>query len=332
MESIYLSTSTAPCFYVGRVPVFGDLILSPMDGFSDLPFRSICRELGSALSYTEFINAIDVLQGDPRLERKLAFLQKERPVVYQLFDDQPERLLQAALIVIENRPDIIDINLGCPARTVSGRGAGSGLLREPEKIARIFQLLTHSINVPVTAKIRLGWDESTRNYALVARILEENGAALVAVHGRTRSQKLAGRADWDAIAEIRQAVRIPVIGNGDVVTVEDIDRMKSHTGMAGVMIGRAAVGNPWIFSRLDRGQVPLEQVQRMIVLHLEKMLSFYGEERGLVLFRKHCARYIQPYPPVGDWRTRLMAAGNKEQFLALVEEIPASILPVSPFA
>lgn len=313
-----------PRFSVGGIPVCGDLILSPMDGFSDLPFRSLCRELGSAMSYTEFINALDILQGHPTVSRKFAFLPDERPVVFQIFDNQPERLLDVALRLQEFEPDIIDINLGCSANTVSGRGAGAGLLRSPLKVARIFRTLSRSLDVPVTGKIRLGWDDSTRNYLLIARIIEENGGALVAVHGRTKAQGYGGWADWDAIAEVKAALKIPVLGNGDVRTVADIERLRVHTACDGVMIGRAAIGNPWIFSRLDRVDVPPDQVRQTMLLHLERMLAWYPDGYGLVLFRKHASRYLSPYQLPPELRQLLFTAETRDDFVRVLEQ---TVLP-----
>jgi nifR3 family TIM-barrel protein len=310
-------------FSIKGIPIYGDLILSPMDGYSDLPFRTICRELGSAISYTEFINALDILQGHPFIHQKLAFLPSEQPVIYQIFDNDPKRLLEVALRLQERGPAAIDINLGCSAKTVSGRGAGAGLLRTPLKIARIFRTLSKVLDLPVTAKMRLGWDDEGRNYLLVARIVEENGGALIAVHGRTRQQGYKGQADWDAIAEIQQAVGVPVIANGDVRTVADIDRIKSHTGCPAVMIGRAAVGNPWIFSRLDRGEVPYDEVRRLLLRHLELSLSFYGAQRGLVIFRKHAQRYLAPYDLPKELHTRLMTCSDFQEFTQLVESLPS---------
>ncbi len=310
-----------PSFFIKDIPIYGDLVLAPMDGFSDMPFRSLCRELGSALSYTEFINAIDVVQQNPHIERRLAFCEAERPVVFQLFDDDPQRLLQAALRLRRYGPDLIDINLGCSARTVSGRGAGAGLLKTPEKIAQIFDLLVKALDIPVTAKIRLGWDAGSRNYLQVARAVEEHGGALIAVHGRTRAQGLAGQVDWEAIGEICRSVSIPVLGNGDVCTVAKIEQMKAATGCQGVMIGRAAVGNPWIFSRLDREQVSPDQVRAVLAAHLERMLSFYPPGRGLVLFRKHLSRYLSPYPLPVEVRRRLLTAGHVGEFIDLLDDV-----------
>lgn len=298
----------APTFFIRDLPVYGDLALAPMEGYSDLPFRSLCRELGSALSYTEFINALDILQGNWTRESKLAYLPEERPVVFQLFDAEPERLLEAALRLRPLEPDVFDVNLGCPAREVSRRGAGAGLLRTPEKIARTFQLLTRSLDLPVTAKMRLGWDVHSRNHLEVARLIEDNGGALIAVHGRTRDQGYAGQADWHAIAEVKQAVRVPVLANGDVRCVADIERIQAQTGCDGVMIGRAAIGNPWIFSRLDLEQVSVEQVAATLRRHLKLMLEFYGPEHGLLRFRKHADRYLRRFNPDPEIRLQLLTA------------------------
>lgn len=323
LSDLMIPTKEKASFYIRSIPVFGDRILSPMDGFSDLPFRLTCRELGSAMSYTEFINALDILQGSPHIGRKLEFLPVERPIVFQIFDNDPRRLLEAALRLQERGPDIIDINMGCSVNTVSGRGAGAGLLRSPEKIAQIFSLLSSNLEVPVSGKIRLGWDDQERNYLDVARAIEENGGALLAVHGRTRAQGYGGQADWEPIAEIKAAVSIPVIGNGDVRRVADIERMMAQTGCDAVMVGRGAIGNPWIFSGMDRSQVPPDQVREMMLRHLERMLSFYDGDYGLVLFRKHASRYLSPLPLSRDQRKLLFTAERPEQFLGLLDAIMA---------
>jgi tRNA-dihydrouridine synthase B len=312
---------TSPTFWVADIPIFGNLILSPMDGYSDLPFRALARGLGSAMSYSEFVNAFHVLHGHPHLEQRLAFDETERPVVYQIFDDDPDRLVQAALKIQARGPDIIDINMGCSTKNVAGRGAGAGLLQTPQKIAEIFSKLTAALDIPVTGKIRLGWDDESLNYLEVARIIEDNGGQLLAVHGRTKEQFYKGQANWDAIAEIKQAVSIPVIANGDVNNVADIDRILAHTGCDGVMIGRGAIGNPWIFSRLDREQVPEETVRITMLEHLEAMLDFYGTELGLVLFRKHASRYITPYRLNSEQRGKLLTRVQPAEFLALLDEI-----------
>ncbi|MCW5875441.1 MAG: tRNA dihydrouridine synthase DusB [Anaerolineales bacterium] len=308
-----------PTFHIGNLPVYGEAILSPMDGFSDLPFRAMARRLGSAMSYTEFVNAIDVVNVHPALERRLTYSQGERPITFQLFDDDPARLLEAALRLRERNPDIIDVNMGCSAKTVAGRGAGAGLLRQPAKVAQIFSSLSRELDIPVTGKMRLGWDEDNLNYLEIARIVQDNGGQLLAVHGRTKKQAYKGEANWEAIAEVKAALSIPVIGNGDVRSVADIARMRRFTGCDAVMIGRAAIGNPWIFAGLDREDVPAEQVRETMLAHLDAMLDFYGAERGLVLFRKHASRYISPFRLSTEQRQQLLTSETPGDFTALVD-------------
>jgi tRNA-dihydrouridine synthase B len=312
----------SPTFHVGGVPVFGDAILAPMDGYSDWPFRSICRELGSAMSYTEFIKAEYVLQGFKHVNAKLFYDESERPVVFQLYGDDPDEMLKAALLVQERGPDIIDINMGCPAKSVARRGAGVGLMRTPLKVAHIFKKLSATLKVPVTGKIRLGW-EDCRSYKLIARIVEENGGALLAIHGRTKEQAYKGQADWDAIAEIRSTVKIPVIGNGDVKLVSDIERMKKYTGCDAVMIGRGATENPWIFSRIDRDQVSPEQVRQIVRKHLERNIRFYGSEDGQRLFRKHAVQYLSLKSYSREIRKEILRPKPADEFLKLLDEIAA---------
>ncbi|MCA9981625.1 MAG: tRNA-dihydrouridine synthase family protein, partial [Anaerolineales bacterium] len=212
-----------PTFYVGQIPVYGDAILSPMAGYSDVPYRALCRAYGSAMHYTEFV-PVEALNGAPRRNKFWQRLDKkpgEHPMVFQIFGNDPQKILYAAQNIEQLEPDIIDINMGCSTRRVSGRGAGVGMMRTPDIIAETFRLLSQHLRVPVTGKIRLGWDDE-KNYLEVGRILEENGAQLVAIHGRTKEQKYSGQANWDAIAELKQNLSIPVIGNGDITRPADI--------------------------------------------------------------------------------------------------------------
>jgi nifR3 family TIM-barrel protein len=307
-----------PTFSIGSIPVFGDLILSPMDGYSDPPFRRLTREMGSSMSYTEFINALDVMNKHPRIEERTSYGEAERPVVFQLFDDNPERLLNAAYQLRKLNPDIIDINMGCSTKRVTGRGAGAGLLRAPDKIGAIFKKLSQVLDIPITGKIRLGWDNNTLNYIEIARIIEDNGGQLIAVHARTKDQGYTGQADWDAIAEIKQNVSIPVIGNGDVTKISDIEKMKTHTNCDGVMIGRGAIGNPWIFSRRDKENISAEEQVSTIKIHLERMLKFYGDGRGLTLFRKHASRYMASFQLSSPQRRKLLTCTNPGIFVQMI--------------
>lgn len=318
------SPPSSPTFLIGKVPVHGDAILAPMDGFSDWPFRSLCRRLGSAMSYTEFIKSEYLVRAFARMEPRMRFDETERPVAIQIYGEDPGEVVKAALLVQTKHPDVIDINLGCPARSVVHYGAGVGMMRTPLKVARLFQKLSAVLEVPVTAKIRLGW-EDCRSYKLIARVVEENGGAAIAVHARTKEQGYRGEADWDAIAELRAAVRIPVIGNGDVRSPADIDRMKTHTGCEAVMIGRAAVGNPWIFARIEREAVPPEAVRQMVHEHLKRNLEFYNPRKGWIIFRKHAMRYLSLQRLPRATRIRLILAEEGEEFLRLLDEVWAGL-------
>ena len=309
-----------PSFYIRDVPVYGDLILSPMAGFSDMPFRLICREYGSAMSYTEFVSAEAVLSGNPKTLRMLSFAPSESPMTFQFFGCDEDNLEAAARRLEALGPDVLDLNMGCSVSNVAGRGAGAGLLRDPAKIGHIFKRLTRAASVPVTGKIRIGWDDHTLNYREVARALEDSGASLIAAHGRTKMQAYGGQADWDAIAEVKQTVKIPVVGNGDVRSVADIERIKRHTGCDAVMIGRAAIGNPWIFQRRDRGQVSLADQTALVRRHLALMLEFYGRERGLILFRKHVVKYVKGVHGAADLHQRMVTCEEADQFIDLIAE------------
>ncbi len=310
-----MNNDLLPAFHIGDIRIDHPVMLAPMDGFTDLPFRTIAKSFGAGIVFSEFINGLDVVNQHPYLPQLTDFSESERVFAYQIFDDSPERILETALILQDKRPDFIDINLGCSAKNVSNRGAGAGLLRTPKKIEQIFQLLTANLQIPVTAKIRIGWDEDHLNYLEVANILESNGAAMITVHGRTKQQGYAGYADWKKIAEVKQLVKIPVIANGDVQKVEDIGRMAAQTGCDGVMIGRAALKNPWIFSYQDKHQIPKQEIWRVFNIHLHNMLTFYGVKTGLVLFRKHIRSYIDVSHLSREERTELFNQKRPERLI-----------------
>jgi nifR3 family TIM-barrel protein len=225
-------------------------------------------------------------------------------------------------------PSIIDINMGCSTRRVSGRGAGVGMMKTPDKIAETFRLLTTHLSVPVTGKIRLGWDDN-KNYLEVGRILQDNGASLVAMHGRTKEQKYGGQADWDAIAELKQALSIPVIGNGDISEPDDIDRMLSYTGCDAVMIGRAAIGNPWIIGRKRRVDLMVAELFDAIRLHLRSVCSYYDPKFALIGFRKHLKRYIQDITVLDSYIPQLMQINDLDRLLVMLAEMEALLGEVS---
>ncbi len=312
--------SQAPTFYVSDIPIYGDTILAPMAGFSDLPFRVICREMGSAISYSACITDLAVVHGGARRTQQLAdFSEVERPVALQLLGAAEDELLAAAERLLEQQPDIIDLNLGCPARRVVGGGRGAALLREPACTGRLVRRLVESLPVPISAKIRLGWDDASRNYLHVARVLEEAGVALIAVHGRTRAQQYSGQADWEAIAQVKRAVSVPVIANGDVRSVEDIAAIKQATGCEAVMIGRGAIGNPWILARRPIAEVSWPERLALIRRHALWMADYYGERLGVVVFRKHIVRYVQGLPGASQIRPSLLACESVGALLATLE-------------
>lgn len=319
-----MNETLGPNFYIRDIPVFGDRLLAPMDGYSDWPFRSICRALGSAMSYTEFVKVEKILSRSKEPAKRLYFEEAERPIVFQLYGDDPDLILKAALKVQELNPDIIDINMGCPAKTIADRGAGVGMMLTPVKVARTFRKLVRALRVPVTGKMRLGW-ERNKNYKLIARIVEEEGGSLIALHGRTKEQRYSGNADWDAIAEVKSLVKIPVIGSGDVRTVADIQRMKRHTNCDAVMIGRGAIANPWIFADLDREQVPTEWVQQIVREHLQKCIQFYGEADGQRLFRKYAVQYLLMKTLDRDARKEILKERPAGEFLELLNQVYAAM-------
>ena len=309
-----------PNFYVDTIPIYGDAILAPMMGYSDEPFRSLCRELGSSISYTEFARAEGLIHNAKKVAEKLRYRQNERPVAFQIYSHTVDYIVDAAIQIQELEPDFIDINMGCPTKAVANSGAGVGMMRTPLKVARLFKRLSQVLEVPYTAKIRMGWDDC-QNYMLISRIVEENGGSLIAIHGRTREGGRERPVNWDVIGEVKQAVKIPVIGNGDVKTVADIGKMKAYTGCDGVMIGRAAMGNPWVFSGKDRAEVTLDAVREMMVEHLARNQVFYGEKLGLNLFRKHAVNYISAYRTTRRFRRELLTRENAQEFLDLLDEL-----------
>ncbi|MBP8864067.1 MAG: tRNA dihydrouridine synthase DusB [Anaerolineae bacterium] len=312
-----------PAFWVRDVPIYGELVLAPMAGYTDRPYRSICRRLGAAWVVTELLSADGLLHASERTRQMLAFGEDERPLAMQLFGRDAAVLEAAARLVEPFAPDFIDLNLGCSVPKVTKTGAGAGLLSDPVNVGRIMARLTRAVRVPVTAKIRLGPERETLNYLEVARALEDNGAALIAVHGRTRHQRYNEPADWDAIAAVKQAVRIPVVGNGDVNVVADIARMKAHTGCDAVMIGRAAQGHPWIFQYRDRKDVPWEERRTVMLEHLERMAAHYGPRYGVIHFRKHLVRYLRGAPVPKALYPALLEATQPEALRALLCSIAA---------
>lgn len=308
-------------FYIGDIPIHGRLILAPMDGLSDTVFRRITRQLGSAYSVSEFINTLDFMYSKVYQRKRLFFHEDERPFVAQILDNDPVRMAENAAYIQERfKPDMIDVNLGCPARTVSGRGAGCALMKSPELVKQIFEQVCKVVTIPVTAKIRLGWDDNSMNYMEIASIVVERGAKAVAMHARTKKMAFGKTVRWEHIATLKKAVPVPVIGNGEVRSVADAKRMFEETGCDAVMIGRAAKANPWIFSWRDREQVSVEEVFYLARYQLRQMLEV-NPENAIMPFRKYLKAYLEPYNLPRDEMKTLLTAREPERLFALIDAV-----------
>ncbi|EKR64279.1 TIM-barrel protein, nifR3 family [Leptospira weilii str. 2006001853] len=291
---------------IGDVTIPGRISLSPMAGISDSPTRRICRKFGAAFSYTEFVNTDELVHRAPKAFKMFRFHPEERPITFQIFGNRLEIIAEAAEIIQELKPDIIDLNMGCSTRKVSLRGAGAGLLRKPALAGKIIEAIKKRVNVPVTAKIRIGWDSESRNYLEVSKILEESGVSALTVHGRTKEMAYTGLADWDAIGEVKARRKIPVFGNGDIKSYEEANSRMREYNLDGVLIGRNAIGNPWIFSKIKKEELYWSEILEVILEHARWMIQDFGEEFGLVLFRKHLVKYLNGLEFDPLWKTRLL--------------------------
>ena len=302
MSSEPVQDARAP-FRIGDVTLDSPFVLAPLAGVSDSPFRRLAREQGASAVYTEMVSSEGLVRGSQATFEYCAFDPSERPIGIQLFGSDPDTMASAARVLSElpaaERPDLIDINMGCPVRKVVNRCAGAALLQDVPRIAAIVERMAGATSLPVTAKVRLGWDGDSRNVVEVCRTLEGAGASAVAIHARTRAEKFAGEAHWDMIGEAKAAVGIPVIGNGDVRTAEDAVRMLELTGCDGVMLGRAAFGDPWVFRRIralvEQGESlapPTAEMRR----HLAMLVECVGPEHAAREMRKHVAWYIKGLP------------------------------------
>ncbi len=312
---------TQPDFLIADIPIHGRLILAPMDGISDAAFRLLTRKLGSAYSVSEFINTLDYAHQKSYEKKRLLARDEERPFVAQLLDNDAVRMAEcAARIEEEFHPDMIDINMGCAAKSVAGRGAGVGMMRNPQLVKDAVTLVGHAVKVPVTVKMRLGWDSKALNFLELANLAAENGAKAIALHGRTGKISYQKPAQWQPIAELKRAFpNLPVIGNGDVATPADARRMLEETGCDAVMIGRAAKANPWIFSWRSRDEVSVQEVAETALWQLKDMLAT-DPESAIMPFRKYLKAYLDPYELPRETMRALLTCGDANQLLAMIVE------------
>ena len=314
---------------IGNVKLDGNLILAPMAGVTDLPFRMLCKEQGASLVYTEMISAKGIYYNNKNTGKLWETDASERPVSLQLFGSDPDLMADMAAKIEDKDFDIYDINMGCPVPKVVNNGEGSALMNNPKLAGEIIKKMTKAVKKPVTVKFRKGFGKDDNTAVEFAKVAEAAGAAAIAVHGRTREQYYQGKADWDVIRDVKNAVSIPVIGNGDLFTPEDVKNMYDHTGVDGFMFGRGVRGNPWLFKRtrvyLETGEIPVpptpEEIMDMMIRHGKMNISFKGEFTGMREMRKHAAWYTKGMKNSAQFREKCSYIETLDDLVALRELI-----------
>ncbi|MCC7520047.1 MAG: tRNA dihydrouridine synthase DusB [Flavobacteriaceae bacterium] len=307
------------------------LLLAPMEAVSDPPFRKLCKELGADVVYTEFISSEGLIRNAAKSTKKLDIYDKERPVGIQVYGNDIQAMLRTVEIVVESKPDFIDLNFGCPVSKIANRGAGAGMLQDLDYMTKLTEAIVKHSPLPVTVKTRLGWDSNSIVINEVAERLQDVGIQALAVHGRTRNQMYKGEADWAPIAEVKNnpRIHIPIFGNGDVTTPEKAKEMRDRYGLDGAMIGRASIGNPWFFQQvkyyLETGeQLPPPSIAERVDVsrkHLEHAMEWKGDRIGLQETRRHYTGYFKGIPNFKEHRLKLVTAPTKDDVLEILEEV-----------
>ena len=307
----------------------GRIFLAPLSGVADSPFRRICKRFGADTVYTEMVSAQGLTRGNRKTADVFEFVEEERPIGVQIFGSDPGRMAASAAIVASDKPDFIDINIACPARKIVAKGAGCALMREPYKVEEIAGAMVRATALPVTAKMRLGWDREHINAVRLAQMLEASGVAAVSVHGRTWKQGFRGEASWSEIAEVKRTVGIPVILSGDIFSAEDAERAFRETGCDAVMVARGVYGRPWIFGSIHRhlsGRPPQQpsasEKREVILAHLDLAIMQYGERLAAVRFRKHLLWYTKGVPGVVALRPAMSHVESRRE----IEEVLSRLL------
>jgi len=307
------------------------LLLAPMEDVSDPPFRAVCKENGADLMYTEFISSEGLIRDAIKSRKKLDIFDYERPVGIQIFGGDEDSLAMAARIVEVTNPDILDINFGCPVKKVACKGAGAGVLKDLPLMVRLTEAVVKATSLPVTVKTRLGWDDSSRNIEEVAERLQDIGIAALSIHGRTRTQMYKGEADWTLIGKVKNnpRIQIPIFGNGDITSPEKALLYKNRYGVDGIMIGRAAIGYPWIFDEIkhfmNTGEhLPSPSITKRVDVckkHLRRSFEWKGPVVGILEMRRHYANYLKGLPNIKEYRSKLVTMNNIEEIESVLSEI-----------
>ena len=307
------------------------LLLAPMEDVSDPPFRSVCKANGADLMYTEFISSEGLIRDAIKSRRKLDIFEEERPVGIQIFGGDEEAMGMSAAIVETVSPDLVDNNFGCPVKKVVTKGAGAGVLKDIPLMVRLTEAVVKNTSLPVTVKTRLGWDESSVNIEEVAERLQDVGIAALAIHGRTRAQMYKGEADWTLIGKIKNNARIqmPIFGNGDINSPEKALEYKNRYGVDGIMIGRAAIGYPWIFNEIKHylatgDHLPLPSIEQRVEVirhHLQRSLEWKGPIYGILEMRRHYTNYLKGYPGIKEYRSKLVQLNTYDEIDEVLEDV-----------